>query len=416
MQATAEMAQIKSLITELAIQKEPSETSNIVSFTSNELANLILSISTDIRSGKPLEEVLDNTVLLLGKSGIAERVLLFQIDTAISRAFLTNYWESSYIPSFRPIGFEIDIKDPPFTLFSLVQNKSFQIENLSRFLSMPNYLFKNKYKALCMKLKTQSMLVAIGTSDKVRLALSLHFSTREAIWSNEIEKALQSIVDQLALAIEKHSEKKLKENLETSVIELREQALCEKEELLRKFSSDVHDLPCSFIPKLKLAIKNNDLSECDQLVDELHSTLRQLINEYIIPDINLLGFIGGSYQFVNGFKKSFQGKVVIDLPEEEIALSGRSAKELFKVIKEWFCNIEKHSNATEVYFCIKVLNRLYFTVEITDNGKGFDVSDTKSYGYGILNIERRLLEINSKYKIDSKIGQGSSLKIQCNLN
>jgi len=416
MQATAEMAQIKSLITELAIQKEPSETSNIVSFTSNELANLILSISTDIRSGKPLEEVLDNTVLLLGKSGIAERVLLFQIDTAISRAFLTNYWESSYIPSFRPIGFEIDIKDPPFTLFSLVQNKSFQIENLSRFLSMPNYLFKNKYKALCMKLKTQSMLVAIGTSDKVRLALSLHFSTREAIWSNEIEKALQSIVDQLALAIEKHSEKKLKENLETSVIELREQALCEKEELLRKFSSDVHDLPCSFIPKLKSAIKNNDLSECDQLVDELHSTLRQLINEYIIPDINLLGFIGGSYQFVNGFKKSFQGKVVIDLPEEEIALSGRSAKELFKVIKEWFCNIEKHSNATEVYFCIKVLNRLYFTVEITDNGKGFDVSDTKSYGYGILNIERRLLEINSKYKIDSKIGQGSSLKIQCNLN
>ncbi|MBI1858518.1 MAG: hypothetical protein HYR97_05330 [Candidatus Melainabacteria bacterium] len=416
MQATAEMAQIKSLITELAIQKEPSETSNIVSFTSNELANLILSISTDIRSGKPLEEVLDNTVLLLGKSGIAERVLLFQIDTAISRAFLTNYWESSYIPSFRPIGFEIDITDPPFTLFSLVQNKSFQIENLSRFLSMPNYLFKNKYKALCMKLKTQSMLVAIGTSDKVRLALSLHFSTREAIWSNEIEKALQSIVDQLALAIEKHSEKKLKENLETSVIELREQALCEKEELLRKFSSDVHDLPCSFIPKLKLAIKNNDLSECDQLVDELHSTLRQLINEYIIPDINLLGFIGGSYQFVNGFKKSFQGKVIIDLPEEEIALSGRSAKELFKVIKEWFCNIEKHSNATEVYFCIKVLNRLYFTVEITDNGKGFDVSDTKSYGYGILNIERRLLEINSKYKIDSKIGKGSSLKIQCNLS
>lgn len=412
MQTLAHKAKIQSLIDELVLHPELRPDSNIVTLTSNELANLLLEISKKISSGRQINEILEDTVSMLGEIGIAERVLLFQSNQSFSKAYLTNYWESSYVEPFNPIGFKVDISDPPFTLFSLSKNQNLQIENFSRFFSLPNYLFKNQYKALLMKLKTKSMLVALGSSDKARIVLNIQYSTREVVWSNEIEKALQSIVDQLALAIERHTDIRIKENLEKSVAKLKEKALLEREELLRQFASDVHDLPCSIIPKLRCAITNKDFEESEKLIGELHHTLRQLINEYIVPDMNLLGFVGNIHQFLNGFKKSFTGNLIVNLPEEELDFSQRNAIELYKVIKEWFCNISKHASASEVRFSLKKLNELYFTVVVSDNGNGFNVEDTKNYGYGLYNIKRRLADINAKYKITSQIGKGTTLKIQ----
>ena len=112
------------------------------------------------------------------------------------------------------------------------------------------------------------------------------------------------------------------------------------------------------------------------------------------------------------FKKVFKGKVIVELPEEEIDLPNEKAIELFKSIKEWICNIEKHSEATEVCFTLNKINEHYFLIVISDNGKGFDINNSKNTGYGISNIKRRLSEINSKFEIKSEINKGSALKIQ----
>ena len=174
----------------------------------------------------------------------------------------------------------------------------------------------------------------------------------------------------------------------------------------------MHDLPCSIIPALRESINSRDFEECGKLVDELYLNLRQLINEYVVPDVDLLSFGSNVYQFINGFKKSFAGKVIVDLPDEEINLSQRQSIELFKVIKEWFCNTKKHSSASEVCFKLKKLNNLYYLINISDNGIGVNVDDSKCFGYGILNIKRRLSDINAKFEIKSRKNIGSYLKIQ----
>lgn len=405
-------AQIQTLLKELIVQPELKTSSNLISQTNNEVANLLLKVSSTIRNKKNVDGLLDEVVRLIGELGIAERVLLFQLDTTNTKAYLTNYWESSYTQTFNPVGFKIDLKDPPFNLFQSTLSSTVQIESLLKYYSLPNYIFNNKYKALFLKLKTKSMLLALGSSEKIKVALSLQFTTQEVVWSNEVEKALQSVVDQLAIALEKFAEEKKKEKLEKRFAKLEEKTLLEKEELLRRFASDVHDLPCSIIPALKQAITRRDFTESEKLVDELNLSLRQLINEYIVPEVNLLGFLNTLYQIVNGFKKAFKGKVSFDLPEEEINLSYRKAIELLKVVKEWFCNIEKHSCATEVNFTVEKLNDLRFSISIDDNGKGFDLEQARAYGYGISNIERRLKSIEAKFLIKSAIGKGANLKIQ----
>lgn len=412
---TSPQAQLEYFIKELTIQPDIDENSHIVLLTSNELANLVLKTSSEVRDKTSISLLLENIVRVIGESGIAERVLLFQVNENKKKLYLTNYWQSSYVSNYNPIGFDIDLNDPPFKSFCLPENKTIQIEDITKHLFLPNYMFKNKYKALLLKLKSKSISVTVGSSQKIKIVLNLQFCSRNVIWSNEIEKAMQSIVNQLAVAIEKYSEEKKKKMLQKSISSLRERAVIEKENLLKRFAEDIHDLPCSVIPNLKSAIQKGDLTESQRLVDELHNTLRQLINEYVVPELNLLGFVGCVNQFVNGFKKSFKGKVTIDFTDEEIDVCEKNAIELFKIIKEWFCNIEKHSEASEITIEIKKLNDLYFTVFISDDGKGFNLERARTLGYGISNIERRLKAVNAQYAISSMKEKGAKITIQANI-
>lgn len=412
-ESVSNMAQLQSLIQGFSNDLDLNEKSQIISLSGNELADISLKVSKEIRKELSIDNLLENVVNVLGESGIAERVLLFQVRPENAKALLTHYYESAYVTKFNPIGYVLDVLNAPmFKLFDLNKNRILQIEDLSKYLSLPNYLFKNKFKALFIKLKTKSLVIATGSTDKVTVALNLQSSTRSVVWSNEVEKLLQSLVDQLAIAIEQNDEKRNKEALKRNIIQLQEKAIREQEELLRHFAGDIHDLPCSVIPNLIQAIKRKDFDECEKLVDELHNNLRQLINEYVVPDISLLGFGSTIYQFINGFRKIFKGKVIVEMLQEDINLSQKKALELYKVIKEWFCNIEKHSEASEVILNLEKLDDNYFLISVTDNGKGFDVSDNRSQGYGLLNIKRRLQDINAKFEIKSEMGKGSCLKIQ----
>jgi signal transduction histidine kinase len=82
---------------------------------------------------------------------------------------------------------------------------------------------------------------------------------------------------------------------------------------------------------------------------------------------------------------------------------------IYRVVQEALHNCARHSHATAVR--IKVLQEpKQLCLSIQDNGRGFDVKNTK--GLGLLGIEERVTRLGGKLEIHSEKGSGTLIAIE----
>ena len=82
---------------------------------------------------------------------------------------------------------------------------------------------------------------------------------------------------------------------------------------------------------------------------------------------------------------------------------------IYRVVQEALHNCSAHSQATAVRIKVEQEpERL--TLSIRDNGKGFDVKQSK--GLGLLGIEERAAHLGGRCQIHSKLGSGTTLAIE----
>ncbi|OAQ41810.1 hypothetical protein A5893_01450 [Pedobacter psychrophilus] len=106
------------------------------------------------------------------------------------------------------------------------------------------------------------------------------------------------------------------------------------------------------------------------------------------------------------------GKPHITIEDEfegNVILQPIIATNLFRIIQEVVNNAIKYADATALNILFRN-NYEDLELLITDNGKGFDVN-TKANGYGLKNIHSRVQNINGKHQIESKIGEGTQVKL-----
>jgi PAS domain S-box-containing protein len=83
---------------------------------------------------------------------------------------------------------------------------------------------------------------------------------------------------------------------------------------------------------------------------------------------------------------------------------------IYRILQELLHNIAKHANANKVSISIFTQNNL-ISVEVADDGKGFDVNK-KRKGIGISNIINRVESFNGNVTIESSPGKGCRILIQ----
>src|SRR5215468_2699037 len=82
---------------------------------------------------------------------------------------------------------------------------------------------------------------------------------------------------------------------------------------------------------------------------------------------------------------------------------------IYRVVQEALHNCSRHSNATAVRIqVLQETNRLMLSIR--DNGKGFDVKQSK--GLGLLGVEERVARLGGKCEINSEPGTGTVLAIE----
>ncbi|MHA4847552.1 sensor histidine kinase [Flavitalea antarctica] len=87
----------------------------------------------------------------------------------------------------------------------------------------------------------------------------------------------------------------------------------------------------------------------------------------------------------------------------DVEMSGEKRRNIFLSVKEAMTNIIKHAQATEVSISITTYND-QLVIEVADNGKGMDISNTRRFGNGLANMRRRMESINGSLTFQQQNG------------
>lgn len=96
--------------------------------------------------------------------------------------------------------------------------------------------------------------------------------------------------------------------------------------------------------------------------------------------------------------------------EGELTIDMKRRQHLYLIYKEAINNLVKYSKATSAWVTI-VLTKSDFSINISDNGKGFD-AHAEHTGNGIYNMRKRAEEIGAELEIKSEPGKGTSISLR----
>lgn len=95
-------------------------------------------------------------------------------------------------------------------------------------------------------------------------------------------------------------------------------------------------------------------------------------------------------------------------PEPDLPLEAKEA--LYRIAQEAMHNVAKHAHATRVELTLQVKDRTV-TLEIRDNGKGFDAAREYTGHLGLKSMPERAAQIGGEFHIESAPGAGTIITV-----
>jgi PAS domain S-box-containing protein len=143
---------------------------------------------------------------------------------------------------------------------------------------------------------------------------------------------------------------------------------------------------------------------------EAINEIRKLSRSLVPPTLGDLGLVESVKDLCENFTnmKTFNIEFIHRNIKEK-NLPDNQKLMLFRIIQEQTNNIVKHSGAQTVKIVMKAVRGL-LTLQISDDGRGFDVSKTKR-GVGLNNIINRAELFNGKVEVIAAPGNGCSVKV-----
>lgn len=157
------------------------------------------------------------------------------------------------------------------------------------------------------------------------------------------------------------------------------------------------------------AIKSrmNYIKELKIIEDDIRKISHELNTDFVSGS----GFIDILSELIEkqmqAYQLKYDFKYTDDIDWELI--SNKTKINLYRIVQEAMQNIYKHAESQYVKISLQLKNNVIL-LTIEDDGKGFDINKSRK-GIGIKNINSRIEEIEGVAKFDSKINQGTVLKI-----
>ncbi len=95
----------------------------------------------------------------------------------------------------------------------------------------------------------------------------------------------------------------------------------------------------------------------------------------------------------------------------EVHLDPPTVAALYRIAEEALNNTLKHAHASAVQVTLRAKDD-QFTLEIVDNGRGFDLSEPQKGGMGLVNMRERAAALGGQLELSSAFGQGTRVAVR----
>ncbi|MEO6914571.1 MAG: ATP-binding protein [Chitinophagaceae bacterium] len=203
-----------------------------------------------------------------------------------------------------------------------------------------------------------------------------------------------------------------------------------QEQTFKNISQEIHDNIGQVLSLAKLTINTMNIEDTDTLPAKIDSS-KQLISKAIEDLRNLSRNLNTDYITDLGLAVSIENEIrllknaatyQVDtvVTGEVYRLHHQQELIIFRIFQEVLQNIIRHSQASVI-----VVSFLYtpgiFSLQVSDNGKGFDINTLEQTenitpGIGVRNMRYRANLIAAEFTINSNLGKGTMIEIMLPVN
>ncbi len=201
-----------------------------------------------------------------------------------------------------------------------------------------------------------------------------------------------------------------------------------QEKTLKNISQELHDNIGQMLSVAKMTIAGAGIRK-DHASYEVIQTSKEILNKAILDLANLtkslhtdrileIGLESAIEFEINTLLKTGLISISFSAPVSEYhqRLDNQTSIFLYRMFQEILNNTLKHAKATQVNVLVDYTADHIFMLKVTDNGKGFDVTEKRNSaapgtGVGLKSMINRAKLIGAKFLINSKIGEGTTVSI-----
>ena len=190
-----------------------------------------------------------------------------------------------------------------------------------------------------------------------------------------------------------------------------------KDQTMNNIAAEIHDHIGQLLSVIKLNLAFNDdpaLKETKELVAQVIKDVRSLAHSLHDDAIGQKP-ITELFSFeVERLKRCTHLQFQYSLIGDPHPLEAKKEVFLYRIFQECLTNILRHSDAKNV--SVELIYTLpLLTINISDDGKGFDAGSAKE-GLGLRSIIYRAKLIGAKLSIDSAPGVGTKINLEINID
>ncbi|MFT5761790.1 MAG: signal transduction histidine kinase [Polaribacter sp.] len=187
-----------------------------------------------------------------------------------------------------------------------------------------------------------------------------------------------------------------------------ENLLKSQEEERTRIARELHDSVGQQLTLIKKKSQNENQEEITVLTNNALEEVRSISRGLYPALLKQLGLTESIEQLIHDYDEQTELFFSVDIDNINKYFTESTSLNFYRLIQECLTNIIKHAKAKSVTVSIKKENNAIITL-ISDNGKGFNINDSKKKNsLGLKTIFERIRIMNGNLSIDSKPNNGTS--------